>query len=134
MEIEKALTFLDKYNYIYSVKGKTIFVKLEFSQRIRIEFNEPHKIIIKDKLVGWNFLTGLFDMSLKNALIYNLFGSIILGVLSVYSGSNNHNIYFIALYLIFMTWAIVLFTFYLVKLESFKIQMINWMKEQQNNL
>lgn len=129
MEIEKALTFLDKYNYIYSVKGNTIFVKLEFSQRIRIEFNEPHKIIIKDKLVGWNFLTGLFDMSLKNALIYNLFGSIILGTISVYSGSNNHNIYFIALYLIFMTWAIVLFTFYLVKLESFKIQMINWMKE-----
>ena len=129
MEIEKALTFLDKYNYIYSVKGNTIFVKLEFSQRIRIEINEPHKIIFTDKLVGWNFLTGLFDMSLKNALIYNLFGSIILGTLSVYSGSNNHNIYFIALYLIFMTWAIVLFTFYLVKLESFKIQIVNWMKE-----
>ena len=129
MEIERALTFLDKYNYIYSVKGNTIFVKLEFSQRIRIEFNEPHKIIIKDKLVGWNFLTGLFDMSLKNALIYNLFGSIILGSLSVYSGSNNHNIYFIAMYLIFMTWAFVLFTFYLVKLESFKIQIVNWMKE-----
>lgn len=129
MEIEKALTFLDKYNYIYSVKGNTIFVKLEFSQRIRIEFNDPHKIIIKDKLVGWNFLTGLFDMSLKNALIYNLFGSIILGSLSVYSGSNNHNIYFIAMYLIFMTWAFVLFTFYLVKLESFKIQIVNWMKE-----
>ena len=130
METEKALTFLDKYNYIYSVKGNTIFVKLEFSQRIRIEFNEPHKIIIKDKLVGWNFLTGLFDMSLKNALIYNLFGSIILGSLSVYSGSNNHNIYFIAMYLIFMTWAFVLFTFYLVKLESFKIQILNWINKQ----
>jgi len=130
MEIEKTLTFLDKYNYIYSVKGNTIFVKLEFSQRIKIEFNEPHKIIIKDKLVGWNFLTGLFDMSLKNALIYNLFGSTILGVLSVYSGSNNHNIYFIAMYLIFMTWAFVLFTFYLVKLESFKIQILNWINKQ----
>lgn len=128
MEIEKALTFLDKYNYIYSVKGNTIFIKLEFAQRIRIEFNEPHKIIIKDKLVSWNFLTGMFEMSLKNALIYNVFGSIILGGLSVYTGSNNHNIYFIAMYLIFMTWTVVFFTFYLVKLESFKIQIINWIK------
>lgn len=130
MEIEKALTFLDKYNYIYSVKGNTIFVKLEFSQRIRIEFNEPHKIIINDKLVGWNFLTGFFDMSLKNALIYNLFGSIILGTLSIYSGNNNHNINFIALYLVFMTWTVVFLTFYLVKLESFKIQILNWINKQ----
>lgn len=129
MEIDKALAFLEKYDYNYSVKDDCILVRLGLSQEIKMEFHEPYKIVIKDKLVGWNFLTGFFDMSLKNALIYNLFGSIILGTLSIYSGNNNHNINFIALYLVFMTWAVVFLIFYLVKLESFKIQILYWMKE-----
>ena len=51
-----------------------ILVKLGLSQQIKIEITETNKIIIKDKLLGWNFLTGMIEMSLKNAIIYNLIG------------------------------------------------------------
>ena len=76
MEKEKVLNFLDKYDYSYSEKNNTIVVKLELSQQVKIELSS-NKIIIKDKLTGWNFLTGIIEMSLKNALIYNFIGMIL---------------------------------------------------------
>ena len=48
-----------------------LIVKLEFLQLVKVGFNEPNRII-KDQVVGWNFLTGMIIMSLKNALFYNL--------------------------------------------------------------
>lgn len=80
MEKEKVIKFLNKYDYNYSEKDNSIFVKLEFALQVKIEFNEPNKIIIKDKLIGWNFLTGMIEMTLKNALIYNFIGTIIFGI------------------------------------------------------
>ncbi|NRT13636.1 hypothetical protein [Flavobacterium sp. 14A] len=64
MEKEKVLNFLNKYDYNYSEQNNTIFVKLELAQQVIIEFNDPNKIIIKDKLIGWNFLTGMIEIIL----------------------------------------------------------------------
>ena len=44
-----------------SIKG----IGLKSAQRIIIDFSDPEKIKITDRLVGWNFLTGLIEMSLK---------------------------------------------------------------------
>ena len=74
MEKEKIMLFLNKFNYNYHMKDDTILVKLGLSQQIKIEITETNKIIIKDKLLGWNFLTGMIEMSLKNSIIYNLIG------------------------------------------------------------
>lgn len=129
MEIDKALTFLEKYNYNYSVKDDCILIQLGLSQQIKMEFNGPYKIGIKDKLVGYNYLTGLIEMSLKNALIYNFFASIVLSAITIYSGYKNFLLPFVALFLFFMLWTVLFSMYYLVKLESFKIQILNWMKE-----
>ena len=128
MEKEKVLNFLDKYNYSYSEKNNSIIVKLELAQQVKIEFDEPNKIIIKDKLIGWNFLTGMIEMSLKNALIYNFVATILFGILCMYSENKENGLNVIALFLVFLTWIILFSGFYLVKLESFKNQIINWVK------
>lgn len=60
-------------------------MKLELAQQIKIEFDKPTKIIIKDKLTGWNFLTGMIEMSLKNALVYNFVGTILFGIICMFS-------------------------------------------------
>lgn len=128
MEKEKVLNFLDKYNYSYSKKNNSIIVKLELAQQVKIEFDEPNKIIIKDKLIGWNFLTGMIEMSLKNALIYNFVGTVLFGILCMYSENKENGLNVIALFLVFITWIILFSGFYVVKLESFKNQIINWTK------
>jgi hypothetical protein len=129
MEKVKVLNFLNKYNYNYSEKDKTIFVKLELAQQVKIEFDEPNKIIITDKLIGWNFLTGLIEMSLKNALIYNFVGTILFGFFCIFSEKKENGLNVIAMFLVFITWVILFSGYYIVKLESFKNQIINWTKE-----
>jgi ABC-type multidrug transport system fused ATPase/permease subunit len=129
MEKQKVLNFLNKYNFNYSEKNNSIFVKLELAQQIRIEFDEPNKIIIKDKLIGWNFLTGMIEMSLKNAFIYNFVGTILLGILCLYSENKHNGMNLIGMFLVFTTWIILFSGFYIVKLESFKNQLMNWTKE-----
>jgi hypothetical protein len=128
MEIEKVLNFLDKYDYSYSEKDNSIFVKLELAQQVTIEFDVPNKIIIKDKLIGWNFLTGMITMSLKNAFIYNFVGLILLGFICLYSENTENGINLIVLFLVFITWIILFSGFYLIKLEGFKNQVMNWTK------
>ncbi|MDY0090136.1 MAG: hypothetical protein RBR78_07185 [Flavobacteriaceae bacterium] len=129
MEKDKVISFLNKYNYSYSEKNNSIFVKLEHAQQIIIEFDEPNKIILKDKLIGWNFLTGMIEMSLKNAFIYNFIGTILFGILCLYSENKTNGLNLIAIFLVFITWVILFSTLYIVKLESFKNQIINWTKE-----
>ena len=128
MEKEKVLNFLNKYNYNYSEKNNSIFVKLELTQQVKIEFDEPNKIIIKDKLIGWNFLTGMIEMSLKNALIYNFVGTILLGILCMYSENEENGLNIIPMFLVYISWIILFSGYYVVKLEGLKNQIINWTK------
>ena len=128
MEKEKVLNFLNKYNYNYSEKNNSIFVKLELAQQVKIEFDEPNKIIIKDKLIGWNFLTGMIEMSLKNALIYKFVGTILLGILCMYSENEENGLNIIPMFLVYITWIILFSGYYVVKLEGLKNQIINWTK------
>ncbi|MFT5963951.1 MAG: hypothetical protein ACI9L6_000671 [Flavobacterium sp.] len=128
MENEKVLNFLDKYDYSYSEKDNSIFVKSELAQQVTIEFDVPNKIIIKDKLIGWNFLTGMITMSLKNAFIYNFVGLILLGFICLYSENTENGRNLIVLFLVFITWIILFSGFYLIILEGFKNQIMNWTK------
>lgn len=128
MEKDNVIKFLNKYNYSYSETNNSIIVKLELAQQVKIEFDEPNKIILKDKLKGWNFLTGMIEMSLKSALIYNFIGTILIGFLCMFSENNENGFSFIAMFLVFITWITLFSTFYIVKLESFKNQIVNFIK------
>lgn len=129
MEKDKVLSFLNKYNYSYSEKNNSLFVKLELAQQVIIKLDEPNKVIFKDNLVGWTFLSGMIEMSLKNALIYNFIVTILFGVLSMYSENKENVLNLNAMFLVFITWVLLFSIFYIIKFESFKNQIINWTKE-----
>ena len=60
-------------------------LRLNFSQKVSINFSNPKHVEIKNKLIGWNFLTGIFPSSIKNAVLLNLIGGIILSlIISLY--------------------------------------------------
>jgi len=128
MEKEKLLTFLKKFGYKYSEKNKSVIVSLDFAQKVIINFEDNEKIKISDKLTGWNFLTGLIEMSLKNAMVYNFIGGIIVGILFFGLEINIPETNFITFYLVLILWVILFTVYYLNKLESFKIQVINALK------
>ncbi|NRT13649.1 TM2 domain-containing membrane protein YozV [Flavobacterium sp. 14A] len=68
-------------------------------------------------------------MSLKKAFIYNFVGTILFGILSIYSENKENGLNLLGMFLVFITWIILFSTYYIVKLESFKNQIINWTKE-----
>ena len=129
MEKEKVVNFLNKYNYNYSEKSNSILVKLELAQQVQIKFEEPNKIIVEDKLIGWNFLSGIIEMSLKNALIVNFVGIILFGYVCIYCENQENGLHILPLFLVFNTWVLLFSGFYLIKLEGFKNQLINWTKD-----
>lgn len=121
MELNKIIETLDKYDYKYNLKNNTITVNLEFSQNVVIDLSNPSKIIISDYLVSWNFLTGGIKMNLKNAILYNFFLLLFFGFLCQYlqfTGNSLTN-----LFLTFIGWVLLFSTFYLIKLEGFKLQL-----------
>lgn len=125
MEREKIINFLEKFDYRYSVKNQVIEVKLDFSQKVMIDLSETTKIKISDKLVGWNFLTGLLVMSLKNAIIYNFIISIISSFVFFYLQSLISSINFIPFYFVFILWLLMSIQYYVIKLENFKSRIMN---------
>jgi len=128
MEIDKTEKLLKKFDYKFQRKNNKLVIKMDFSQRIIIDFSDSEKIIIKDKLVGWNFLTGLIEMSCKNAILYNFVGAIIMTFLFVYLDLEYGGINLIFFFLAFIIWVFLWTVFYLVKSENMKQILINWNK------
>ncbi|WP_132035765.1 hypothetical protein [Flavobacterium circumlabens] len=120
MELNKIIKILEEHNYKYQVKNQIIVVSLEFSQNVVIDLSNSSKIVIPDDLVNWNFLTGCIKMSLKNAILYNFVLLIFFGFFCQYAAFIEYN--FTSLLLTFIAWVLLFSIFYLIKLESFKLQ------------
>ena len=126
MGIEKTEQLLNKFDYKFEKKNDQIIVKLDLAQRIIIDFSNPEKIKITERLVGWNFLTGLIEMSIKNATIYNFIGALVLTIMFVYLDIESDGINLIFFFLTFILWAILWTTFYLIKAENIKRTLMSW--------
>ena len=129
MGLEKTKDLLDKFNYQYEQRGTMLIIKLEFAQRIYINFPSSGKIEISDELTGWNFLTGLIEMSLKSAIVYNFIASLIFAIFIVGIKLYNpifESSTFTIIYLLFIFWILIWFFFYLIKSENLKKLLIEW--------
>lgn len=126
MNENKILNALDKYDYQYIHQNRVIIVKLDYAQQIIIDVTNPDKVIIKDKLVGWNFLTGSIQMNIKNAMLYNFVGLVLFSFLLIVK--DNHAQIFTPFFLTFIAWVLMWTIFYHVKSESVKQQIISWTK------
>ena len=124
MNRDKILTALEKYDYKYVDKSEIIIVKLDYAQQIIIDLTNQDKVIIADKLVGWNFLTGAIQMSIKNAMLYNFIGLILFSFLLILQ--EDHSNTFIPFFLTFIAWVLMWTIFYHVKSESLKKQIVYW--------
>lgn len=120
MELNKITKILEENNYKYKVKNQSIIVSLEFSQNVVIDLSNSSKIKISDHLANWNFLTGCIKMSLKNAFLYNFMLLLFFGFFCQYAAFIDYN--FTSLLLTFIAWVLLFSMFYLIKLESFKLQ------------
>ena len=125
MDKNEIIIFLSKYDYKYSVNAENIIVSLDFAQKVTLDFSQPNKLKITDNLTGWNFLTGLISMSLKNAIIYNFICAVIIGIIFINLQFENSEFNLIPFYLVLMLWILIFSGYYLVKLENFKLQIIN---------
>ena len=123
MNHTKIVAALEKYDWNYVEKSGKIIVKLDYSQQIIIDVSNLDKIIIKDKLVGWNFLTGSIEMSIKNAMLYNFIGLLLFSfMLLAFDKSQMYNPFFLG----YIGWVLLWTPFYLIKSESFKQQIVSW--------
>ncbi|WP_240723695.1 hypothetical protein [Flavobacterium sp. J27] len=108
MGIEKTEQLLNKFDYKFEKKNNKIIVKSDYAQRIIIDFSDPEKVKITDRLVGWNFLTGLIEMSIKNATLYNFIGAIIMTFLFVYMDLEYSGLNLVFFFLAFIIWVLSL--------------------------
>ena len=126
MDLDKLVEKLNKYQFKNKIDNKKITVKLGISQEVSIDFSDGEKVLIKDKLVAWNPLTGIINMSLKQTMIYNSIGLLLTFILFGFLSMNNpmNNILF--LLIIFLFWITLWTVYYLIKSENFKRQVIDW--------
>lgn len=124
MDKDSALNFLNQYNFKYSEYGDLITVKLDFAQRVVLDFSKTHKLIITDKLTGWNLLTGFIEMNLKNAIIYNFVSGIITLFILIAIQAKNSGMNLIPIFMTFILWTLLFSGYYALKLENFKTQIM----------
>jgi len=128
MGIDKTEELLKRFDYKFQKKNNEIIIKLAFSQRIIIDFSDAEKVKITDKLVGWNFLTGLIEMNIKNATLYNFIGATIMTFLFLYIDLESDGINLLYFFLLFIIWVLLWTIFYLVRAENTKRMLISWNK------
>jgi hypothetical protein len=85
-----------------------------------IDFSDSKKFKIKDKLVRLNFLTGLIEMSIKNATLYNFIGALIMSFLFIYQDSEYGGLNFVFLFFAFIIWVLLWTIFFLIKAKNLK--------------
>ena len=126
MRMEKTEELLNKFDYKFERKNSKLIIKLDFAQRIIIDFSNPEKIKITDRLVGWNFLTGLIEMSIRNAVLYNFIGAIVMTFLFVYLDLEYGGLNLVFFFLGFIIWVLLWTIFYLAKSDNIKQNIIRW--------
>jgi hypothetical protein len=126
MGIDKTEELLKRFDYRYERKNNELIIKMDFSQIMIVDFSDSEKIKIKDKLVEWNFLTGLIEMSIKNATLYNFIAAMVITFLFVFLDYKSDKINLMFFFLAVIIWMLLWTIFYLVKAENLKRILISW--------
>lgn len=123
MKLETAEDFLKKFDYNYERRDNALIVDMDFSQKVLVDFSNPENVVMINKLKGWNFLTGIFPSSIKNAIVLNLIiGGICSLLISLYD--TKAGLFF---FLGLLFWVLVWFTFYHSKFNKLQQFLTKWM-------
>jgi len=130
MNKEELKLKLKKYDYHYKERFDKIIVNLDSTLEIEIDYSVPDKVIITDKLRGYNMLTGVWSTSVKGAIILNMvfsfFYFLIYAFLSYSINKPFVNYLTLIIFVLGMAWIILWTNYYLVKSENFKTLVQSW--------
>ncbi len=131
MNKEELKVKLKKYDYKFTDQFDVVTVKLG-SLEVKVDFSEIEKVIISDRLRGYNVLTGVWSMSIKGSIIFNSILSFLYLMFYFYLSYNLDKPFFNFLTLFFFIlgvgWWILWTIYFLFKLEGFKTLIMSWDK------
>jgi len=130
MNKEELKQKLKKYNYKYKEQFDVIIVNLTPTLEIKIDYSEADRVIISDKLRGYNMLTGIWSMSVKTSIVFNTILSFVYALFFIFLNyslnKQEFDVIIILLFVIGMCWLILWTNFYFVKAENFKTLIKSW--------
>jgi hypothetical protein len=126
MSIETTESLLNRFDYVYERTSELIEIKLGLGLRITVDFSQPEKVIIKDELTTWNFLTGTLDMSLNRGIIFNFIATFVFTGLFFIGFNKDFYIITSIILLVFIFIVLLWSNFYLVKAEQMKQTLRRW--------
>jgi len=134
MSKENLINKLIKYQLKFWESDEVINIKLGSRQEVLVAFYQDNKISITDKLISWNPLSGIMRLSLKKAVVFQSVSIFLLWLLLliIFSILKFGVEYFEFVTMVLVgSWgfAILWSTYYLIKLESFKITLMKWLDE-----
>ena len=130
---------LDRFGYNYAEREEKLEVRLGFNLCTTIDLSQDSRVLLRDRLQGWNLLTGLVptkDLSraIRHTWILNgvvlLFASLLLS--ATFDGPRITLLHVILVQLMVMVnlvWTLAATIFYLVKAEGFRQTVMAWMKD-----
>jgi hypothetical protein len=121
MNIKTTEDFLKKFDYKFQKQNQSLIIKMDYAHTVLIDFSNPKKILISDKLSTYNFLTGILKMSIKKAVLFNMVFTLLLSICLALINLNIGIIVFFGLTL----WGILWSIFYVSKFENLKYILIS---------
>lgn len=122
MKLETSEEFLKKFDYNYHKRDSELIIEMDFSQKVLVDFSNPKEVIMTNKLIGWNFLTGIIPATIKNAVWLNVTAGVILSFIIALYDTKSGIFFFLGL----MFWVLVWFTFYYSRFDKLKQFLITW--------
>ena len=124
MTNDRIKDFLTKYGYTFLEMEDSLNVKLGFALHAEINFSADGRILVKNRLGGWNFLTGMLEMNLSQALLYNFAGIVFISALFLLLLRDTNFFYLLLAYLFILSWVIFWGIFYHHIFEHFKTRIM----------
>lgn len=126
MSIDKTEKLLRKFKYDFERRHNQIVVDLGFSQKVSVDFSDPDRIRITDKLESWNYLTGTMEMSVKNAIRYTAVWGVLLIALYTYVWIRYQYVPLLLIFAVTLIWGVVWTLIYFKNAENLKSHLIRW--------
>ncbi len=128
MDKEKFKDRLKKYDFTFSDFNNVVTIQVGHSLVVDVDFNLFEKILISDRLLRGNFLTGIIEMKLNQAVISNFLVLVVLGVFFIVESSHISQFYLLMAYMISISWIVLWSIYYNIKSETLKKTVMIWLE------
>lgn len=122
---EKIKQKLELFGFNYSEAPESVTVYLDYSLRILIRFYN-NKLVLEDKLTGWNFITGMIELSVKQSLLFNWVGMLFVTLLVWLADRQGIGFNFMPFFLFAIFWLLFWTGYYVIKSEMTKREIRSW--------